>query len=78
MKLINQYLKFMWIAREKNEDLYLFRHKPYKNHTYWYSDNENAKEDRIRIDRDLFPEITYYNSPKEVVLQIKEDLNTNI
>jgi hypothetical protein len=78
MKLINQYLKFMWIAREENEDLYLFRHKPYKNHTYWYSDNENAKEDRIRIDRDLFPEITYYNSPKEVVLQIKEDLNTNI
>ncbi len=41
-------------------------------------DNENAKEDRIRIDRDLFPEITYYNSPKEVVLQIKEDLNTSI
>lgn len=42
------------------------------------TNNECSKEDRIRIDRDLFPEITYYNSPKEVVLQIKEDLNTNI
>ena len=68
----------MWIAREENGDLYLFRYKPYEKYTYWYSDSEDVKEGRIRIDIDLFPEITHYNSPKEVVLQIKEDLNTNI
>lgn len=29
---------------------------------------------RFRIDRELFPEITFYNSPKEVILQLKEKI----
>lgn len=25
----------MWIAREENDDLYLFRYKPYKSVRHW-------------------------------------------
>ena len=70
----------MWIAREENGDLYLFRYKPYKSQRYWYCDEEEAAKNRLRIDRDLFPEVDFYNSPVEVDIQLKLDeqsLNTN-
>ena len=60
----------MWIAREENGDLYLFRHKPYKFQRYWYCDEEDVNKGRLRIDRDLLLEVDFYNSPIEVDLYI--------
>lgn len=60
----------MWVAREENGDLYLFRHKPYKSQRYWYCDEEDVNKGRLRIDRDLLPEVDFYNSPIEVGLYI--------
>lgn len=64
----------MWIAREENDDLYLFRYKPYKSVRHWVTDEQDPSKYRFRIDRELFPEITFYNSPKEVILQLKEKI----
>ena len=63
----------MWIAREENGDLYLFRYKPYKSQRYWYYDEEEAAKNRLRIDRDLFSEVNFYNSPVEINIQPKLD-----
>ena len=49
----------MWIAREENDDLYLFRYKPYKSVRHWVADEQDPSKYRFRIDRELFPEITF-------------------
>ena len=61
-------------TREENDDLYLFRYKPYKSVRHWVADEQDPSKYRFRIDRELFPEITFYNNPKEVILQLKEKI----
>lgn len=62
----------MWIARDNNGDLNLFRIKPYKSFQYWVADINEPQNHKMRIDRDLFPEINEYNSPVKVELVLKK------
>ena len=46
----------MWLARDKNDDIYLFINgKPEKDEKYWYS----VDAAYIHIDSHLFPEVQW-------------------
>ena len=55
----------MWIARDYNEELYLYEREPIREFNYFYSSYAS-----IKIDNNLFPEVTFENSPKQVELKI--------
>ena len=66
----------MWIARATNNKLTLHQFEPEKrrmneesNDYFWVSDIETIS----LLNRSLFPEVTFENSPIEVELVIKTD-----
>ena len=63
--------KGVWIARDKDGTLAIFENKPIIDYDddAWYG--EDADEEFSIINRDMFPEITFENSPKQLI--IKED-----
>ena len=60
----------VWLARDKNYDLYLFINgKPKKDERYWY----NVDADYIQIDSILFPEVKWSDEePTKVKLVIEK------
>lgn len=58
----------MWIARDKNGTLVLHRDKPYTvtEGGMWLSNHQC-----MIIDKTLLPEVTYLDSPKEVIVTLK-------
>lgn len=71
----------MWIARDKNGELYLYPQKPIKNEEWGvYSENTEAEGifmigrdvmySFIQLDANLYPEVTWENSPKELVIKM--------
>lgn len=55
----------LWIARNKDDILCLFKIKPFLNtNNDWDSD-----DDYLVIDEDQFPEVTFENSPQQVELK---------
>lgn len=61
----------MWIARDKNDHLVLFQFMPqYSDFAeMWY---EEHLEDGFYIYPQMFPEVTFENSPREVELVLKK------
>ena len=60
----------LWIARDQNGDLFLYPIKPdrYVTENYVFFNDD----DWWNIDSDLFPEVTFENSPMEVELKLIE------
>lgn len=54
-----------WIARDKNDDLYLYDFEPTRNPFGSWESSGNYYEIGWR----LFPEITYENSPKKISVE---------
>lgn len=65
----------MWIARDKNNKLYLYRDKPFKNDTIFSCQCNNIRhwDEYFELDESLFTEITFENSPKEVELKLVKE-----
>lgn len=62
----------MWVARDKNEDLYLHRNKPYKYGLLgeWRNVDDCGV---FFINPDLFPSVKWEDAePTEVVLTLKK------
>lgn len=61
----------LWIARDKAENnkgiVCLFTKKPI---FYAYHENQWHGEGELYLGRDVFPEVTFENSPKEVELNL--------
>lgn len=55
----------MWIARDRDNKLYLYPEKPIRNSTLGIFSADDFSE----IKQGYCPEVTWENSPKEVVLQ---------
>lgn len=59
----------MWLARDKNGFLYLFKKKPtlltFEGNLVFDSNSEY-----FGIDEDLHPEITFENSPQQVEIKL--------
>lgn len=61
----------IWIARDKDGSLFLYGKKPIgKNSTTWLMCPNSMNE---RLEEDWFPEVTWENSPVELVIKGKED-----
>ena len=58
----------MWIEREKNGELYIYRDRPYFMERFGLLE----EDEWYRIDKDAFPEVTFENSPMEVELVLKK------
>ena len=61
----------VWIARDKNGELYLYKSKPWR-----CKEDKNGHFDcddiLLPMDEDMYPEITWENSPKEFELKAVE------
>lgn len=55
----------IWIARVKSGLLYLHEKKPTTDGDYWYSSGSWSL-----IEFDLFPEVTFENSPQEIEIKL--------
>ena len=66
----------LWIARDFDGDLNLYVNKPllhYINKIY-YTIASDMEDDYLNIDKELFPEVTFENSPQLVEIKlVKED-----
>ena len=69
----------MWICRTKEHGLYLTSLLPryYEGIDFWcyskeYEDGTHMLNAGLELDRELYPEVTFENSPMEVELVIKK------
>lgn len=62
--------KSMWIARDKDGDLYLYYSKPARGTDEWYS--TNGEEEMFDIPSEYFSTLTWNDEPKEITLGIFE------
>lgn len=60
--------KSIWIARDKDGTLTIFDDKPILDCDNWYNEDEYAGNFSI-IASTFFPEITFENSPKELIIK---------
>ena len=60
----------LWVVRDKDDNMYLYDTKPYKNGEGWNSEGNYYLIDRRY--RHLFPEVTFENSPKMFELKFIE------
>ena len=60
----------LWIARDTNNDLHLFKNKP--NPEVWGSWKgwKGNKYEYFYLGRDFFPEVTFENSPQEIEIKL--------
>lgn len=66
----------LWIARQRDNSLYLFTHKPTLFCGRWCMNGVNQYYTKFggnREKNDLFPEVTFENSPREVKLKLIEN-----
>lgn len=59
-------MKELWIARDKNGELYLYKVKPIRSEDVFYSPEYDFLDDYFRLPNDSYPEITWFNSPKKL------------
>jgi len=60
----------MYLARDKNDSIYLFSIIPKRYNEVFL--NQEGDYDFCEIQSNLFPEVTWKNSPVEIELKIKE------
>lgn len=61
----------LWIARDKNGSLWVFKRKPVRNERSF--DIEMGIHERMYLDDSQFPSVTWENSPKRVTLKLEDD-----
>lgn len=59
----------MWLARDKNKELYIYKTKPIKISDKYFISKEG---DKRYVDKGPFSEVTFENSPVEIELKIKK------
>lgn len=60
---------YLWVARDKSGDLYLFAYKPIKNNEVWYCTTDEM-EYYFKLNPDLFPNVKWEDEePLAVMLQ---------
>ena len=60
----------LWIARDKDNSLFIYSKKPIKDYNFYKYDIEDVLDSTL-IPEELYPEVTFENSPKQLI--IKQD-----
>jgi hypothetical protein len=58
----------MYLARDKNNDLYLFKIFPERRRECWWADCE-LDGSYLRLEKNLYPEVTWDTEPMEVSIE---------
>lgn len=58
----------MWIARDKNGELYLYNEKPFRREKDFFLDI--AGFDFCEVPKEYLPSVTWENSPQRVILEL--------
>lgn len=61
----------MYIARDKNNDLYLFNDLPTRGNECWWATNE-VDGTYLRLNKSLYPEVTWDSEPLKAQLSIND------
>ena len=64
----------LWIARDKDGTLCLFREKPTLDVYYWFDNSLGMTGCIAELLKTYFPEVTFENSPQEVELKLVDEL----
>ena len=59
----------MYLARDKNKNLYLFYKTPRRGRDCWWADSE-LDGSYLQIDKGLYPEVTWDSEPLQVELVV--------
>lgn len=59
----------MWIARDEDGSLYIYKGKPSRYNGFFDNDINYSS---ISLNSDLFPEVTWENSPQEIEIILKK------
>ena len=62
-------MKKLWIARDKDGSLFLYRYKPEKCNESFF-DVKNLRGYMDKLEDTLFPSVTFDNSPQQVELKL--------
>jgi len=57
----------MFLARDKNNELYLFDKRPVRGNECWWAES-GVDGTYLRLDSKLFPEVTWDGDPMQVYL----------
>jgi hypothetical protein len=63
----------LWIARDKDEPLYLYGEKPKLSESsdgIWVCSQYNMPAEVMSLPIGMFPEVTFENSPQEVEIKL--------
>ena len=58
----------LWVARDKNNDLYLYNRLPSLD--YYGTSFDVDSDEYLTLDEGSFPEVTFENSPQQVELKL--------
>lgn len=68
----------LWIARDKNGELFIYKMQPYLNKTgvrfVVNKDEPSVVGVFMELDSKLFPEITFENSPQKVEINLVKNV----
>ena len=64
-------MKKLWIARDKDGDLYLYINKPELTEPF-YDDWDSIKGCFAQLNKNEFPEVTFENSPQQIEIKLIE------
>lgn len=67
----------LWIARQRDNSLYLFTHKPTLFCGRWCMNGANQYYAKLwgnKVKNELFPEVTFENSPHRVEIKLVKQL----
>lgn len=60
----------LWIARDKNGTLWIYKNKPQLDINYWYDVSGGTNGCIAKLSENSFPEITFENSPRQVKIEL--------
>jgi len=62
----------MYIARDKNNDLYLFNEMPSRGKECWWASSE-LDGSYLRLDKSIYPEVTWDSKPLKIEIRAVMD-----
>ena len=62
----------MYLARDKNNDLYLFYDRPHRGKDCWWAES-GVDGTYLKIEKSLYPQVKWDSGPLPVELVVKSD-----
>ena len=64
----------MYLARDKNNELYLFYARPNRGNECWWAES-GVDGTYLKIEKTLYPEVTWESEPLPVALVVRTEEN---